>query len=187
MADNITERDGTSTFSGRVLVTVPLAAPALLLIYAVARFIDGRDRDHGPSAAWNVGHLAFLGAFLGFGLLTVALYRHLRRGTDPWLTAAGSASLVGVALFCWVILTDLIPSLDARASLPDPVMAVGPAVFIAGFVGLLLIAARRSNAVPVVTPGLSLLVFVLIAAELDLLAVAAGLLLMALWPVRRLA
>lgn len=171
----------------RVLRTVPLAVPALFLLYAVARFIDGRDGDHGPSASWNVGHLAFFGAFLGLGLLTVALRRNLRRGTDPWLDAVGGASLVGVALVCWVILTDLIPSLDARASLPDPVMAVGPAVFIVGFVGLLVIAARRSSAVTPVTPGLGLLAFGLVGADLDLLAVTAGLLLVALWPVRRLA
>lgn len=66
-------------------------------------------------------------------------------------------------------------------------MAVGPAVFVAGVVGLLAIAARRSPAVTWITPGLSLVALVLVGADLDLLAVTAGLLLVGLWPVRRLA
>lgn len=66
-------------------------------------------------------------------------------------------------------------------------MALGPAAFIAGFVGLLAIAARRSPAPTLVTPALGLVAFVLVGADLDLLPVTAGLLLVALWPVRRLA
>lgn len=95
MPNQDTETPATATFSERVLRTVPLAAPALLLIYAAARYVDGRDGDHGPKASWNVGHLAFLGAFLGFGLLTVGLRRHLRGpppipGWMPWPARAWS-------------------------------------------------------------------------------------------------
>ncbi len=162
---------------------VPLLIPALLLVYAVARFVDGRDGEHGGSLAWDVGHVAFLGAFIGFGVLTLALRRWLmgpRRRIA--VEAAALASLIGVVLFCWVILTDLSSSLDNRASLPEPVMQVGPLVFIVGFVGLLVLAAISSAKVSFLTPLLALLALILVGADLDLLAGTAVLLLVALWP-----
>lgn len=109
------------------LRSLTVAIPLLMLVYGVARWFDGRDGEYGPGVAWNIGHAAFLAAFVGFGALTV----HFRRSSShPHVGAiiANVASLVGVGLFIWVITTDLIPALDERASLPDPVMAVGPLI-----------------------------------------------------------
>lgn len=178
---------------GHTIIVMPiigrlctLAIPVLLLVYALARYADGRDGDYGPGLPWAAGHIAFLGAFLGFGLLTILLRIHLRSGAPVLREAATGAALLGVALFCWVILTDLLPGLDARAALPDPIMAMGPVLFIAGFVGLLALVARHRPAVPLLTPALTLIALVLVGANLDLLAVTAGLLLVAVWPLRRL-
>lgn len=130
-----------------------------------------------------MGHVAFLGAFIGFGVLTLVLRRWLidHRPRIAVETAA-LASLIGVVLFCWVILTDLSSWLDDRASLPEPVMQVGPLAFIAGFVGLLVLAALSSAKVSFLSPVLALMALILVGADLDLLAGTAVLMLGALWP-----
>ena len=159
---------------------IAMLVPALLLAYAVARWADGRDGSHGPGAAWDVGHVAFLGAFAGFGLLTFALWRPSANRIGA--TFAATASFLGVLLFCWVILTDLLPALDRRASLPDLVMAVGPPLFIAGFVALLAIHCRQA-CVPRwwLPPMLALIALALVGANLDLLPATAALLALSLW------
>lgn len=160
-----------------------ISIPLLMLVYGVARWFDGRDGDYGPGAAWNIGHVAFLVAFVGFAALTIHFWRsssHPRAGT----VIANVASLVGVGLFLWVITTDLVPALDERASLPDPIMAVGPLIFIVGFVTSLAIHARQIGmkwwGVP---PLLALAALVVVGANLDLLPVTAVLLGAALIPV----
>jgi len=166
---------------------VALLIPTLLLAYAIARFIDGRDGEYGQSLAWDVGHVAFLGAFIGFGILTLSLRRWLIGHRQRIAVEAASlASLVGVILFCWVILTDLSTSLDDRASLPEPVMQIGPLVFIAGFVGLLVLAALSFDKVSFLSPLLALMALILVGADLDLLAGTAVLMLVALWPLHAL-
>jgi len=164
----------------RVLTT---AIPLLMLVYGVARLLDGRDGVYGPGLAWNMGHLAFLAAFMGLGALTVHFWRSNPRAKGGVL-AAYVAALVGVALFVWVIVIDLVPSLDERASLPDPIMAVGPLIFISGFVASLTLHARRVGirwwAAP---PLLALAAMVAVGADLDLLPVTALLLAAALVPV----
>ncbi len=167
-------RRGTARFIASLV-------PALLLVYATARWVDGRDGSQGPGAAWNVGHVAFLGAFVGFGLLTVTLWRSSAGSSG---TAAATASFSGVLLFCWVILTDLSPALDRLASLPDLVMAMGPLVFIAGFVALLAIHCRQAG-VPRwwLRPVIALIALVLVGANLDLLPATAALIALSLWDV----
>ena len=159
-----------------------LVPPLLLAVYAVARAIDGSDGDHGPGLAWDVGHVAFLVAFLGFGVLTVDFWRRSPR-PHAGVHVAALASLAGIGLFCWVIVTDLSPSLDQRASLPDPVMAVGPLLFIGGFVAALALHARQHGFTAWwAPPALVLAGLLAVGADLDLLpvtalAVGAGLLL----------
>lgn len=159
-----------------------LLISALLLTYAAARWVDGRDGFHGPGVAWNVGHVAFLGAFVGFGVLTFLLWRSSAH--HRLATFAATASSLGVLLFCWVILTDLFASLDRRASLPDLVMAVGPVIFIAGFVALLAIHCRQAGVSPWwLPPMLALIALALVGANLDLLPATAVLMSLALWNV----
>jgi len=166
---------------------VALLIPALLLVYAIARFVDGRDGEYGRSISWDVGHVAFLGAFIGFGILTLILRRRLIGYRQRIVVeAAALSSLVGVILFCWVILTDLSSTLDDRASLPEPIMLVGPLVFIAGFVGLLVLVAVSFARVSFLSPLLALLTLILVGADLDLLAATAVLLGVALWPLTTL-
>lgn len=43
-----------------------LAAPLFLLAYGVFRYVDGRDGEHGPGVAWNIGHASSLAAFVCF-------------------------------------------------------------------------------------------------------------------------
>ncbi|GAA1620423.1 hypothetical protein GCM10009789_87530 [Kribbella sancticallisti] len=149
--------------------------PTLLAVYATARPIDGSDGDYGPGLAWNVGHIAFLGAFIGFGALTSYFWRASPR-PHTGVVASALASLVGVALFCWVILTDLIPPLDEQASLPDPVMALGPIVFIIGFVASLAMHGYQTKMrLWWLPPTLTLAGLLTVGANLDLLPVTTGL------------
>lgn len=147
------------------------AVPALLAVYAVARPIDGSNGDYGPGLAWNIGHLAFLGAFIGFGVLTAYFWRASPQ-PHPGVVTSALASLVGVALFCWVIVTDLIPSLDDGASLPDAVMAMGPLVFIVGFVVSLALHGHQTKMrLWWLPPTLALAGLLTVGANLDLLPV----------------
>lgn len=93
-----------------------IAVPALMLVYGVSRWFDGRDGDYGPGAAWNIGHVAFFVAFAGFGALTVHFWRsaarsHIGKGAPPVLVLAAlvvmganldllplTAALLGVGL-----------------------------------------------------------------------------------------
>lgn len=160
-----------------------ILVPALLMVYAVARWIDGRDGTHGPGSAWNVGHVAFLFAFLGFGLLSLA-FRRRTQAPRVAVNAAAAASLIGVVLFVWVIVTDLVPELDERASLPEAIMAAGPLLFIIGFVTLLALHARSLKVSRwALAPLAALVALFLVGANLDLLPVTSVLLLVALWPV----
>jgi len=166
----------------RTRITTTLV-PALLMVYAVARWVDGRDDTYGPGLAWNVGHLAFLGAFAGFGLLTADFWQRSPR-RHAGVALATAASMVGVLLFCWVIVTDLSPALDERASLPDPVMMVGPLVFIVGFVAALALHCRQTCVARWgLPPAAALTALVLVGASLDLLPLTAVLMGAALWPV----
>lgn len=162
-----------------------IAIPALLLGYAVARWVDGRDGTHEPSLPWDIGHLAFLATFAGFGLMMVALIRAvaslggLRRGTSQ---VAGALGVIGVSLFVWVILGDLVPELEQAYALPEPAMAVGPVLFLIGLaVPLGFLAWTRPQQVPTLAPVAVVLAFVLLALSLDLLVPAALLFGYGLW------
>lgn len=147
------------------------AVPALLAAYSIARHIDGGDGEYGNGWAWDVGHVAFLGAFLGFGLLTAYFWQRTPRRHAGVVTATGAA-LVGVALFCWVIVTDLVPWLDERAALPDLLMTVGPVLFTLGFSGSLAFHGAQHR-LPLwgLPPALTFVAFPLVGADLDLLPV----------------
>jgi hypothetical protein len=160
-------------------------APILLFLYGVLRLVDGRDGEHGPGLAWNVGHALFFAAFMLLALLTLGLRRLVADGATPARqvvsTAATAVALFGIGCFLWVIAGDLF---EAVPDLPDAVQLVGPLTFQLGTLVLMgqLVAVRR---LPVWSPVLLLAGFVLIAVNLDLLPLAALVILGALAPLAR--
>jgi hypothetical protein len=152
------------------------------------RHIDGLDGFRGPGVAWNIGHAAFLGAFILFGALSLAAKYAIASEPDwrKWLTnSAALLSLAGICLFIVVIVTDLFPQLERSIELPSPLKIVGPLAFQVGFVGLLiLMATSRPRLISPYSPVLGGLAFLLIGSNLDLLVLAAPLLFFALRPLR---
>ncbi|WP_406094000.1 hypothetical protein [Streptomyces sp. NBC_01013] len=166
-----------------------LLVPLCLLLYGVLRLIDGRDGSHGPGLAWNIGHTFFFVAFLLLGGLVVELRTLVPVGTARRAAAAGSAMIAGVfgaGCFLWVILGDLFPSFDDSAPLPEPLELVGPLAFELGILALLvMLAVSRPRRLPVWSPVLVFVTFLLIAVNLDLLPLAALTLMAGLVPLAR--
>jgi hypothetical protein len=162
---------------------VALSAPLLMATYGVLRFLDGLDGGHGPGLFWNLGHVALLLAVLGFGVLGVHLASSASRRHPTVAGVALVATLVGVALFSWVTLTDLSERLDDAWDMPDVLMAVGPLAFALGLVTLLALHVGRG--VPAWSPAAFLLANVAIGVDLDLLLPAALVMLAAVYPLAR--
>ncbi len=163
-----------------------LAAPTLLLLYGLLRLIDGLDGDHGPGLAWNLGHTLFFIGFVLFGVLAVGM-RHLVPAITVWMRIVASvatvAALFGVGCFLWVILGDLFPDFRYGAPLPDALELLGPLSFQLGVLTLLIImVAARPRRLPIWSPLLVLIGFVLFAVNLDLIPVGALLILAGLAP-----
>jgi uncharacterized membrane protein len=173
----------------KTLRIAAIAAPALMVGYGICRYVDGRDGDHGPGPAWNIGHTLFLAAFLAFGLLIVGLRRDLRSASTRRTAVAnlGTAlGLAGVLAFIRVILDDLFPDAGDVLPLPGAVQAVGPLFFLVGLLTLLIdLAVHEPHRLPVWSPVAVLLGFVTITVNLDLLPVAALLFLVGLSPLVR--
>lgn len=177
----------TSTLAGSRLPV--LVAPLLLVLYGVLRLVDGRDGVHGPGLAWNLGHTAFFFGFVLFGVVTLRLQRLASEAIPTArgvVRAVAAASLFGVACFLWVILGDLFAGLDSAAPLPEPLELIGPLAFELGWLTLLgMLAAAKPRRVPVWSPLLVLVGFVLFTADLDLLPIGGLLLMAGLTPVAR--
>ena len=137
-----------------------LAAPILLLLYGLLRWVDGLDGEHGPGLAWDVGHTLFLIAFrparcrdrrpaaAGFGH-DGAVAGH---GESGHRRRAGGSRLLPVA-----ILGDLFPDFDDALPVPDAVQQVGPLLFQLGTLTLLVILASvRPRRLPAWSPVLVL-------------------------------
>lgn len=187
MAGRTTDRD-----AARVTTTTPLvrfsalAAPTLLLLYGLLRWVDGLDGDHGPGLAWNVGHTLFLISFVLLGVLAVGM-RGLVPATAAWTRTIASLATVlalfGVGCFLWVIVGDLFPGFGDSAPLPDALEMVGPPAFQLGVLTLLiLLAAARPRRLPIWSPPLVLLGFAMFAVNLDLIPAGALLILAGLAP-----
>ncbi|KQX57782.1 MULTISPECIES: hypothetical protein [unclassified Streptomyces] len=167
-----------------------LIAPLLLVLYGLLRLVDGLDGEHGPGLAWNLGHALFFVGFALFGVVTVGLRRLVPATTSRGrllANAAATAGLFGVACFLWVILGDLFADLDSAAPLPEPLQMIGPLAFQLGWLTLLvMLVAARPRLLPVWSPLLVLVGFVLFAADLDLLPIGGLLLMAGLAPVARM-
>lgn len=156
--------------------------PAALLLYAGCRWLDGRDGHRGPSFWWDTGHAAFLVSWLAFAVLTIGLAAPLRSASMVGAVAAGAATMVGIAAFTWVTLTDIFPSWP---ELPGTLRTAGPILFLAGLATLLGATARRQgNRRWFVFPLLTLLAVLAVSVNLALLPVTAALFVVALAPSR---
>lgn len=157
-----------------------LAAPLSMLGYGISRYVDGLDGHHHNGPAWPVGHSMFFLAMVLFAVLMVGLRGMVTR-LRPLATGAMVAAVFGAGCFLWVILGDLFSGFP---DLVNPLQSVGPALFDVGAVVLLvqLAAARR---VPVWTPVLMLVGFTTVGVDLDLLPLAAVVVLVGLTPLAR--
>jgi hypothetical protein len=152
-----------------------VVAPALLLLYGVLRYFDGRDGHHDHDGAlWRIGHTAF---FVSFALLAVLLVgvRPLVAGATPRqrsLTAAAAAAvLLGTAAFLWTALGDLFSSVP---SLPDSLQLVGPLLFEIGALILLVrLVLTHPRRLPAWAPVAVFAGFLAIGLDLDLLPLGA--------------
>ncbi|MFI6950823.1 hypothetical protein [Streptomyces sp. NPDC050422] len=166
--------------------------PLFMFLYGVFRLIDGRDGrdgDHGPGLAWNIGHSFFFAAFLLLGALVVELRSLVHVDTARRAADAGAAMVAGVfgaGCFLWVMLGDLFPRFDDAAPLPEPLELVGPPAFQAGILTLLtMLVVSRPARLPAWSPLLVFAAFLVIAVNLDLLPLAAVILMAGLAPLAR--
>lgn len=166
-----------------------LVAPLFLLTYGIFRYADGRDGDHGPGVAWDVGHTFMLAALLCFAVVIIGMRRAVRSPSVRRATATTTMAvvgLVGIAAVIRVTLGDLFPGADDVLPLPGPLHDVGPLLFLMGLVGLMIdVAIHEPHRIPVWSPVAVVAGFVAIAANLDLLPLAAGLFLVGLLPLVR--
>ena len=93
---------------------------------------------------------------------------------------AFAAMLTGVGLFLWVILTDLVPSLEQVWEPSDALMLVGPAALSLGLTGLLALNVKAE--VAPWTPIVFLGAFTMIGVDLDFLLLASAAMVLALRP-----
>ena len=164
--------------------SMAFAAPLFMLAYGVLRWIDGVDgRHHQGSIAWNAGHLAFLASMVTFVLLAIALYRRATLGRRVGLVAAAVAVL-GSGCMIWVIVGDLSRSFAVHHPLPVALGTIGPIGFVLGLIGLLSLQVAAGR-LPVWSPMLFFAGYTAITINLDLLPLAALLILGATWPLAR--
>jgi len=164
--------------------SMAFAAPLLMLAYGVLRWIDGLDgHHHKGSIAWNAGHLAFLASMVTFALLAIALYRRATLGKRTALVAAAVA-VFGSGCMIWVIVGDLSRSFAADHPLPAALELIGPIGFVLGTIGLLSLQVAAGR-LPVWSPMLFFAGYTAITINLDLLPLAALLILGATWPLAR--
>jgi hypothetical protein len=156
------------------------AAPLFLLAYGVLRWIDGLDGHRKGGPAWDLGHLAFLASMVTFVALAIALYRRATLGRRTAAVAAVLA-VAGAGCMIWVIIGDLAASFPG---LPDLLMNAGPILFVLGTIALLSLQVAAGR-LPVWSPMLFFAGYTAISINLDLLPVAAVIILAALTPLGR--
>jgi hypothetical protein len=178
------------------------AAPGLLFGYGVVRLLDP---SHSPGVVWTVSHVLYLLGYVAFGGAALAVCHELR-AEGGGVLAVGRALVavgwLGVAAGVGQSVIDLVAGASAvdkaeRAVVADRLReavpgagwllyGVGPALAYLAVIGLLaLAAARPARRVPWWSPGVALVASGLPAVGLDLIPVAAVLMLVALWPVHR--
>jgi len=165
--------------------SMAFAAPLFMLAYGVLRWIDGLDGHRKGGPAWNLGHLAFLASMVTFVLVAAALFRRATLARRTAVVAVTSA-VSGAACMIWVIIGDLSATFRDRWPLPGALETLGPICFVLGMVALLSLQVAAGR-LPVWSPVLLFLGYTAITVSLDLLPLAALLMLGALAPLGRAA
>jgi hypothetical protein len=161
--------------------SITIAAPALMLGYGIARWIDGWDGSRHNGPAWTIGHTMFFLAMVLFAVQAAGLAR-LARDRPAVAVPALAATVFGAACFLWVIVGDLFSGFDHP--LPSLLENAGPALFVIGMVTLLALQSV-SRRLPWWSPAAFLVGFVATSVDLDLLPFAAALILVGSVPVAR--
>jgi hypothetical protein len=161
----------------------------------MVRWLDGRDGHYGPGTAWTAGHVLFLASLIGFAVTLVLLSRVISGGRIARLVAAvlSMIGLFGLLGFIRVVIIDLVVGFQADspaemgatqfdddpnmlpAGFYDMVHDVAPLCFALSLVGLLVqVAITRRQMNLVASPVLTLLGFVILGGNEDLIPLAAG-------------
>jgi hypothetical protein len=174
-----------------------LAAPALFIAYGIIRLIDGIDGDHGPGIAWTTGHLLFLLSFILYAVMLFRLWEIL--GRRHLASLALVLGVVGVGAFVRVTVIDLIVGFRAEdhahmsqigaeydrwpgnLGIYDTFYTIGPVLFLVGLLTLAILLTR-ARMLPIWSPVLLVVGFVLISANLDLMPLGGLALLVAQFP-----
>lgn len=179
-----------------------IAAPVFLILYGIARLLDGLDGNYGPGIAWTVGHIMFLLGLLTFGLVIIGLYQRVDGGTSRRRFISGLAAilgLIGLLVFVRVALIDIITGLRATDhtamrvisnqlnAYPNamllPASNLGPLFFQVGLLILMLqLAILTPRQIPWWSPVTLLLGFLMLGFNLNLLLPGAILIGVALLP-----
>ena len=161
-----------------------LAAPLCLLTYGLIRYVDGRDGERGPGAAWNIGHTFMLAALLCFAAVVADRDASVRRSSAT--TTMAVLGVVGAVAYVRVTLDDLVPHADGFLPLPGALQDTGPLLLMLGLVGLMIdVAIHEPHRLTAWAPVAVVTGFAAIGVNLDLLPLAAGLLLAGLVPLVR--
>jgi hypothetical protein len=156
--------------------SIAVIAPSCSFAYGICRWLDGRDGHHHNGPAWTVGHVLFFASIVLFAVLAAGLGR--RRGTVA--TAAAVATWIGGACFLWVITGDLFRAFHDRWPLPGGLNIAGPLLFVVGMTTLIALEVRN-----IWSPALFLAGYLAISVDLDLLPIAALVILAACVPLAR--
>jgi hypothetical protein len=156
-----------------------LTAPLLLFVHGILRWVDDLGGHGGSGVLWFLAQAALVASVLSFAGVGFGLRRLLGGGAVP--TIATGATTLGALLTTWVALVSGIGGAAALDVAPAGVVAVGPALVIAGLLVLLapfvtagLLSARHFGLVAVGA--------LLAIAPVDLLPLAALLLLIGVEP-----
>ncbi|MGQ4490772.1 hypothetical protein ACN6LM_001575 [Streptomyces sp. SAS_281] len=195
-------RELTRLQHGSPTTTALLAGPALMAGYGVVRLIGRAVGDYGPGVWWSAAHLLFLAGVLAFvpvflGLRLPAGERGGRRAgvrVAAGIGLLGSAAVAAQAVIDLVVgflaadeqaMSDLFEKVQGVPGVMPVVYTVVPLLFWLGLLALLtLLALFRRDGVPARSPLLVLAGTVMMAASLDLLAVGALCVGLALFPIR---
>jgi hypothetical protein len=156
-----------------------LTAPMLLFAHGILRWIDDLGGHGGSGVLWFLAQAALVASALSFAGVAVGLRRLL--GGGAMVTLAAAATLLGALLTTWVALASGIGGVAALQVAPTGVVAIGPALLVAG---LLVVLAPFATAGLLSTRHFGLVAVggLVAIAPVDLIPLAALLVLIGIEP-----
>jgi hypothetical protein len=161
-----------------------LTAPMLLFAHGILAWIDDLGGHGGSGVLWFLAQAALIGAAFSFVGLGAGL-RHVTAATAaqsrPLSTAALAGAIVGTGLTTWVALVRGIGGAAATTGAPEWLLGAGPVLLAASILALVALA-RPVLELPRRTVVLGATAAVLVLLPLDLVPLAAIVLLLSLEP-----